>query len=89
MQAQSLTTLAAGTKSISASAIEALAAQLHGSVLDETDAAYDDARAIWNGMVDRRPGLIIRCAVAADVVSAVRFARDNGLLLSVRGGGHG
>lgn len=89
MQAQSLTTLTSGTKSISALAIETLAAQLHGSVLDETDAAYDGARAIWNGMVDRRPGLIIRCAVAADVVSAVRFARDNGLLVSVRGGGHG
>lgn len=89
MTAHSLTTLAAGKKAISASAIEMLASQLRGSILDASDAAYDEARAIWNGMVDRRPGLIIRCMAAADVVSAVRFARDNGLLVSVRGGGHG
>lgn len=89
MTAHSLTTLAAGKKTISASAIEMLASQLRGSILDASDAAYDEARAIWNGMVDRRPGLIIRCMAAADVVSAVRFARDNGLLVSVRGGGHG
>lgn len=89
MTAHSLTTLAAGKKAISASAIEMLASQLRGSILDASDAAYEEARAIWNGMVDRRPGLIIRCMAAADVVSAVRFARDNGLLVSVRGGGHG
>src|SRR5690606_13486529 len=47
-----------------------------------------EARTIWNGMIDRRPGLIVRCAGAADVVSAVWFARDNDLLVAVRGGGH-
>lgn len=50
---------------------------------------YNEARTIWNAMIDRRPGLIARCAGAADVVRAVRFARDNNLLVSVRGGGHG
>lgn len=89
MPAYSLTTLTAGKTSIATSVIETLAAQLSGSILDTSDAGYDDARAIWNGMIDRRPGLIIRCMSAADVVSAVRFARDNGLLVSVRGGGHG
>lgn len=89
MPAQSFTTLAAGEKSIAAATIEAFASRLRGSVLQPGDAAYDEARAIWNGMVDRRPGLIVRCAEAADVVSAVSFARDNDLLLSVRGGGHG
>jgi FAD/FMN-containing dehydrogenase len=89
MPAHSLTTLAAGKKIVAAPAIEALASQLHGRILDESAAAYDDARAIWNGMVDRRPGLIICCEDAADVVSAVRFVGDNGLLVSVRGGGHG
>lgn len=89
MPAQSLATLAAGTKTIAAPAIEALASQLSRSILTASDASYDEARAIWNGMVDRRPGLIIRCSAAADVVAAVRFARDNGLLVSVRGGGHG
>lgn len=89
MTAHSLMTLAGDKKTIAASTIDVLASQLRGRILDTSDAAYDDARAIWNGMVDRRPGLIIRCLTTEDVVSAVRFARDNGLLVSVRGGGHG
>ncbi|WP_332698918.1 FAD-binding oxidoreductase [Bosea sp. (in: a-proteobacteria)] len=89
MTSHNLTTLTAGQARIAASDIEALASQLRGSVLGEKDAGYDEARAIWNGMVDRRPGLIIRCAGTGDVVNAVRFARDNALLVSVRGGGHG
>jgi FAD/FMN-containing dehydrogenase len=77
-----------GTTTVSAASIEALAAQLRGAVLLGNDAEYDKARSIWNAMIDRRPGMILRCAGAADVVHAVRFARDNGLLLAVRGGGH-
>ncbi|MGO7259063.1 FAD-binding oxidoreductase, partial [Rhizobium brockwellii] len=53
------------------------------------DMDYNEARTIWNAIIDRRPGLIARCAGAADVVRAVRFARYNNLLVSVRGGGHG
>jgi FAD/FMN-containing dehydrogenase len=49
---------------------------------------YDDARAVWNGTVDRRPRLIARCSGTADVAAAVRFARDNDLEIAVRGGGH-
>jgi FAD/FMN-containing dehydrogenase len=52
------------------------------------DASYDEARAIWNRMIDRRPALIARCADAAAVVTAVRFAREHDVLVSVRGGGH-
>ena len=89
MTAYSLATLASGRKTIGASAIEALASQLRGRILDAGDADYDEARSIWNGMIDRKPGLIIRCATATDVENAVRFAQDNGLLVSVRGGGHG
>jgi FAD/FMN-containing dehydrogenase len=70
-------------------AVEALAAGFRGTVLKGSDAPYDEARAIWNAMIDRKPGLILRCAGAADAISAVRFARDNKLLLAVRGGGHG
>ena len=89
MDALNLTTLAAEKATVPASAIEAFAAQLRGRALDESDADYDDARTIWNAMIDRRPGLIVRCAEAADAAAAVRFARDNGLLVAVRGGGHG
>jgi FAD/FMN-containing dehydrogenase len=49
---------------------------------------YDEARTVWIGMIDRRPALIARCSGVADVIDAVTFARDNDLLVSVRGGGH-
>ena len=69
-------------------AIAGLRQQLRGEVLCAGDDGYDDARAIWNGLIDRRPAVIVRCSGAADVVDAVNFAREHGLLLSVRGGGH-
>jgi FAD/FMN-containing dehydrogenase len=68
--------------------VEQLKAGFQGKVLVPGDAAYDGARAIWNGMIDKRPAVIARCATTADVVRAVRFAKDNGLLLAIRGGGH-
>ncbi|RVH59471.1 FAD-binding oxidoreductase [Sinorhizobium meliloti] len=83
-----LTNLQSGITMVSAAAIEAFTARLRGRVLVATDAAYYEARTIWNGMIDRRPGLIVQCAGAADVVNAVRFAAENQLLLAVRGGGH-
>ncbi len=69
-------------------AVDDLAGRLRGSVLTPESAGYEEARKIWNAMIDRRPGLIVRCAGAADVMQAVRFARESGLLVSVRGGGH-
>jgi FAD/FMN-containing dehydrogenase len=59
-----------------------------GSVIAPDDGGYDDARAIWNGTVDRRPRLIARCSGTADVATAVRCARDRDLEIAVRGGGH-
>ena len=64
------------------------AADLRGPLLRPGDDGYDEARKVWNGMIDRRPALIARCAGVADVMAAVRFARTHGLLVSVRGGGH-
>jgi FAD/FMN-containing dehydrogenase len=63
----------------------ALAAEVRGAVIEPADAAYDEARALYNAMIDKRPALIVRCA---DVISAVRFGRAQGLELAVRGGGH-
>lgn len=83
------TTLQKGQTMVSDVALDTFAAGFRGNLLTSGDVAYDEARAIWNAMIDRRPGLIARCAGAADVIRTVRFARDNNLLISVRGGGHG
>src|SRR5712675_1199902 len=59
-----------------------------GEILLPADAAYDEARAIWNAMIDKRPAAIARATSTSDVVAAVNFARDHALMLAVRGGGH-
>lgn len=71
-----------------ASQIDLLRPQFRGELIGQQDPSYDTARAVHNGMIDRRPALIVRCVDAADVVSAVDLARETGLNLSVRGGGH-
>jgi FAD/FMN-containing dehydrogenase len=68
--------------------VGALATRVSGPVLVPGDAAYDAARAVHNGLIDRRPALIVRCQTTADVVAALAFARAQGLDVSVRGGGH-
>ena len=68
--------------------IDKLAASLRGTLLRANDAGYDAARRVWNGMIDKRPALIARCAGTADVIDCVRFSREHDLLVSVRGGGH-
>lgn len=74
--------------SLSSNAIEELRASTRGQVLLPADPGFDEARSIWNAMIDRRPAVIVRCAGVADVRRAVAFARDNDLLLAVRGGAH-
>ena len=70
------------------SVIEQFRVSLNGHLVLPEDADYDEVRRIWNGMIDRRPTLIARCQNANDVVSAVHFARDQGLSIAVRCGGH-
>jgi FAD/FMN-containing dehydrogenase len=62
--------------------------ELHGKLILPNDPEYDEARKVWNGMIDKHPALIARCADVDDVVCSVRFARNHDLLVAVRGGGH-
>jgi len=71
-----------------ADVIEAFGTRLRGDLLTPGSEAYEEARSIWNAMIDRRPALIARCTGTADVVQAVNFAREHGLLSSVKCGGH-
>jgi FAD/FMN-containing dehydrogenase len=68
--------------------LETFADGLGGELILPDHAEYDSARRIWNGLIDKRPAMIVRCADAADVAAAVLFAREQGLQIAVRGGGH-
>ena len=68
--------------------VDAFTRQISGGVLTQADAAYNEARKVWNATVDRRPALIARCLTVADVQATVRFAAAHPMRLSVRGGGH-
>jgi FAD/FMN-containing dehydrogenase len=65
-----------------------LVSKVKGQVVLPDDPSYDEVRKIWNAMIDRRPAVIVRCAEADDVVHAIKFARTNGLEISIRGAGH-
>ena len=69
-------------------AVAQLRNDLRGSLVGRDDPTYDDVRKIWNGSIDRRPALVCRCAGVADVITAVRFAREHGVPVAVRSGGH-
>ncbi len=75
-------------RQLQATRIDELKERMTGEVLLPGDEAYESARAIWNAMIDKRPAAIVRCIRTTDVVHAVNFARDHGILLAVRGGGH-
>jgi hypothetical protein len=76
------------TGELDATTIQDFRSRIRGPVLDAGHGEYDAARRIQNGLIDRHPALIVRCSGTADVVETVNFARDRGLLLSIRGGGH-
>ncbi len=81
-----MTTMA--SQNLNATDVDELAGTLRGEVIRPGDPAYDEARRVWNGVIDRRPAVVVHCRGVADVVACVRFAADHGLLLAVRGGGH-
>src|SRR5215472_13638864 len=76
------------TVTLEETAIQELASHLRGGLLRPGDVGYEQARAVYNGMIDKHPALIARCVDVADVIAAVNFAREHQLTLAVRGGGH-
>ena len=75
-------------KTLDQATVETLASQLRGEVVPPSSPDYDDARSLYNAMIDKRPAIIVRCGDASDVISALRFGRDHDLEIAVRGGGH-
>lgn len=73
---------------VSGEIIDAFSGAVGGKLIAPADPEYHSARRIWNASIDKHPGLIVRCAGAADVVKAVKFGRENDLVVSIRGGGH-
>lgn len=83
-----IATLNGGTHELGAAALQALRMSFRGPILTAGDPAYDETRAVWNAMADRKPAIIARCTGTADAIAIVRFCRDHQLLNSVRSGGH-
>lgn len=81
-------TAAPRPKEISREKVDELASKFTGEILLPGDEGYDKARRVWNGMIDKHPAIIVRCLDAGDIVRAVNFARNESLLVAVRGGGH-
>jgi FAD/FMN-containing dehydrogenase len=75
-------------KPLEEDAVQEFAANFRGALMRPSDDGYDDARAVFNSMIDRHPAVIACCTGVADVIAAVTFARDNELVVAVRGGGH-
>ncbi len=75
-------------KNITISLIEGLASQLKGRIVMPPDKDYNETRKVFNGMIDKHPGMFAMCTDVADVIAAVNFARENALTVAIRGGGH-
>jgi FAD/FMN-containing dehydrogenase len=88
MSTLELRTLQGTDRALPAGAVERFKAGLRGELLTRSSPGYDQARTIWNAMIDRRPALIVRCLNAGDITQAVRFAREHEALVAIRGGGH-
>ena len=82
------TTIQHADASLEQSAIDDLKARVRGPLLLPGTAAYDEARSLWNAMIDRRPALVVRCLGVVDVIACVNFAREQRIPISVKGGGH-
>ena len=74
--------------SLESEIIENLKSGIKGHIILPGDPSFEESRKVYNGMIDKRPGMIAKCVDVADVIAAIHFGRENNLLVSVRGGGH-
>ncbi|MFW6371167.1 MAG: FAD-binding oxidoreductase [Bacteroidota bacterium] len=88
MQTSKITTSSGAIKNLEETRVEEFKANFRGPLLTQVDEDYDEVRKIWNGMHDKKPAFIARCSGVADVIAAVNFARENDIIISIRGGGH-
>lgn len=88
MAGAQIATSSGGSAALDDAAVNGLASALKGTLIKQDDPAFDETRAIWNALIDKRPALIVQCATTADIVTTVKFAREHGLLVAVRGAGH-
>jgi FAD/FMN-containing dehydrogenase len=84
----SVKTLAGGAKTLGDDILNDFRSRVRGEIIVPTDSGYDEVRQIWNAMIESKPGLVVRCNETADVMQAVDFAKEHGILVSVRGAGH-
>src|SRR5262245_64154663 len=80
--------LSSAAMSAMAPSLDSLRSSFRGALITPVDSSYEKARRVWNGLIDKRPAVIAQCAGTADVMATVKFARDLGLPLAVRCGGH-
>ena len=83
-----IVTLTGANAALGEAAVERFGSRLRGELLRPGDAAYEEARLLWNGLIGKRPALIAGCAGVGDIIDSVNFARENEPLVAVRGGGH-
>ena len=81
-------TLDGESATLSEESVAEFSARMRGQVIQSGHDAYEQARMVWNGNIDRRPALIARCAGVGDVIDSVNFARENNILVAIRGGAH-
>ena len=83
-----VSTLGSNIITISESALKKFVSGLRGEVVLKDHPQYDEVRKIWNGMIDKKPAIIVRCMGVSDIIDCINLASENNLLISVRGGGH-
>jgi FAD/FMN-containing dehydrogenase len=88
MRTVTLMSLDNGHVNVDVSALDELRARLRGPLLTAADPGYEQAGAVWNGIITKRPAVVVRCLGTADIITAVNFARERGIVISVKGGGH-